>query len=89
MVAPVSIRGQYGLTDTRNSVHGSGELNHITVYVFIKFLMIDSEESFLKESQFFFPDFDPIIWRDQHEPFFRQGNVYYDVTSGVHLVSMK
>ncbi|XP_065889555.1 nucleoside diphosphate kinase 6-like [Dysidea avara] len=70
MIAPDSIRSHYGLTDTRNSVHGS-----------------DGEESFLKESQFFFPDFNPIAWQDKCESLFRQGNVYYDITSGIHLVS--
>jgi len=58
--------------------------------MFIRFLLVlDGEESFLKESLFFFPDFDPTTWHEKCEPFFRQGNVNYDITSGVHLVCNK
>ncbi|XP_060554793.1 nucleoside diphosphate kinase 6-like [Ruditapes philippinarum] len=64
---PNSIRGQFGLTDTRNSTHGS-----------------DSDETALKEMNFFFPEFDVEDWYRESERHFLTGDVYFDDEHDIH-----
>lgn len=86
-MAPNSIRGRFGLTDTRNSVHGSGMwLASCVITMSCSYVCyLDSKETALKEIRFFFPDFDPVHWVKKEEPSFRQGNVYYDSHLNIHL----
>ncbi|XP_064605485.1 nucleoside diphosphate kinase 6-like [Liolophura sinensis] len=64
-----SIRGMYGLTDTRNCTHGS-----------------DSPESAAKEIAFFFPEFSIDHWYREDESCYREGKVFYDNDTGMHML---
>src|SRR5689334_21873820 len=54
-----TIRGQHGITDTRNCGHGSGYRNDLYSILINYFIYkIDSIETAQREINFFFPEFD-------------------------------
>lgn len=95
--SPASIRGQFGLTDTRNTTHGSGrecimwnsdscqgaKKNELQCL----FSFLDSVESAQREISFFFPDFSAEEWMEKEEPWFRSGHFQYDHEKETHIVS--
>lgn len=65
---PESIRGMFGLTDTRNVGHGSGKRDvHVSLSLLILSILLDSPETSAKEIQFFFPEFSIANWIDCNE----------------------
>lgn len=70
--APDSIRGSFGLSDTRNVAHGS-----------------DSQENAIREIEFFFPEFDPLVWCQEELLQFAAGNLVYDDLANVHRAKLK
>lgn len=83
--APDTIRGKFGLSDTRNATHGSGKsVNSVWNYGNIWFL--DSSQSASREIGVFFPDFDVESWHEKEEPFFRKGLVEFVENEYVHKI---
>lgn len=70
---PDTIRGMFGLTDTRNTCHGS-----------------DSNESALKETSFFFPEFDAKdFYKNEAPEFIRrsdESSLEFDESAFVHVL---
>ena len=66
---PDSIRGKFGLTDTRNCSHGS-----------------DAAATAEREIQFFFPDFDLVMWEAEERAQLEAGNVRLDRSDFIHRI---
>ena len=88
IIAPHTIRGSYGLTDTRNSTHGSGESScalkrrpHTTCES-----TLDSEQSAEREINVMFPEFSLGDWYKNQEVHYRNGNVTFCDLEQVHKV---
>ena len=100
--APDSIRGRFGLSDTRNAVHGSGERDSqlLMLHTVLNLLptvlnfyvmcphsrFSDSSESAVREIGIFFPDFSIARWFHEEEAYFKTGTVKLCAQEFVHAV---
>lgn len=96
--APASIRGSFGLSDTRNAVHGSGEFDGQSViydsstaldcYLMgTNFWFSDSSESAAREIGIFFPGFSIDRWFLEEEEYFKKGAVKLCAQEFIHNIS--
>ena len=88
VVSPHTIRSQFGLTDTRNAVHGSG-LSHTLHwppfhFQLMIFCCLDSIDSARCEISFFFPEFDFDKWMNVDEEKLRFGAARWDGERCIH-----
>lgn len=88
--APNTIRGMYGLSDTRNATHGSGNdikhaLNSLNVKI-SSLTVSDSPESVAREISIFFKDFDIKLWLENEEIFYNLGKLTFDPSSFIHVI---
>lgn len=89
-----TIRGMFGLSDTRNATHGSGNQPQYRTYsmeciVLKKRLMLfalDSAESAEREIMIFFKDFNIKKWYDNEEMFYNLGRLHFDPMSFMHTI---
>lgn len=82
--APETIRGQFGLSDTRNATHGSGFIKFCRFL--ISFQFSDSPESVKREISIFFPEFDIEEWYRAQEPKFRINEIEFIKENFVHKI---
>lgn len=84
---PESIRGKYGLSDTRNATHGSGNtFYHVINNCFSNInLFLDSPESAAREINIFFPHFHFKSWYENEEPMYRMNRVKFLENEFIHV----
>lgn len=94
-----TIRGMFGLSDTRNATHGSGNHSQYQTYLMECSLILkkkkililfglDSTQSAEREIMIFFKDFNIKKWYDNEEMFYNLGRLHFDPTSFVHTIDM-
>lgn len=86
--APETIRGMFGLSDTRNAAHGSGfywQLQNLYRVIFV-LCFADSPASAEREIKVFFPNFNVTEWYEKEEAFFREGHIEFVEDLFVHRI---
>lgn len=84
--APESIRGKFGLSDTRNCAHGSGNnLQRFNSSTSMIYQTLDSPQSVQREIGVVFPEFNIEKWYTKDEPYFRKGEIEFIENMFCHL----
>jgi nucleoside-diphosphate kinase len=89
--APNSVRGKFGLSDTRNAAHGSGIEYKVLVlpftYSFLICIISDSEESVKREIAILFKDFNIKDWYENEESYFQSKKLIFDPNLFIHIIN--